>query len=463
MIDEDDLRSRLHAAVDAAVTDVPGVSAAPPPYEARIAARARTVAARRTAVTVLAVVAVVAAAAVPSIVRDGSRRGSTVATATPGSSSAPAWSPTAEAPIEPRFQHTAVLVGDDVLVFGGYRAGGGSARGAALFHASRGTWVRLPDPPVDLSGGVGVSTGDGALALSVEGQLVAYDGGRREWSRLGPSPFAAASSAVTSMVWTGDRVVVVNSASGARGSATYDPAADRWRSLDAPPYEISFFDGVWTGASYLAVADVGGSGKSFPRLVVLELDVEDGTWRELPAPPLVDVARRTHGFAVWTGTELVTGGGRALTEEGARLGRVLAEEHREATTDERALLQAQPMRDLAAFDPVTGTWRSLPDAPEPVVGLDRYSDVWTGTDVLVWNQRTGDGSSGRGGRPLLLDPATGRWAVLPEAPAGAQQDAPVVWTGGQVFVWSGEPAAGDDEPSGCCEPSASGFLLTPSR
>jgi hypothetical protein len=373
MIDEDDLRGRLHAAVEAAMGDGPGGSGAPPPYEARIAARSRRAVARRTAVTVLAVVGVVAAVAVPSIVRDGSTPGETVATATAGSSSsAGGWSPTSEAPIEPRFQHSALLVGDDVLVFGGYRGGGdGHARGAALYRPSAGTWARLPDPPVDLSGGVGVSTGDGALALSVDGQLVAYDGARRGWSRLGPSPFEAASSAVTSMVWTGDRVVVVNSASGARGAAVYDPAADRWRSLDAPPYDLHFFDGVWTGASYLAVADVEGSGKSFPRLVVLALDVESGTWRELPTPPLVDVARRSHGFAVWTGTELVTGGGRASSEDGVR-----------------------PMRDVAALDPVTGTWRPLPDAPEPIVGLDRYSDLWTGTDVLVWNQRTGDGASG---------------------------------------------------------------------
>ena len=51
---------------------------------------------------------------------------------------------------------------------------------------------------------------------------------------------------------------------------------------------------------------------------VVALDPAAETWRALPAPPLAGVTRRSHGFAVWTGTAFVVGGG--LVGLGARIG-----------------------------------------------------------------------------------------------------------------------------------------------
>ena len=455
MIDENDLRAELRSAADG-VRPSAGLRHR---VEGRIAARRRRAAAVR-AVSAIGAAAFVVVGLVVIAERPASDDGDPVAVGRTPRSAADAggWAAIAPAPIEARFQHTSVPLGDGrVLVFGGYTSGGGEADGASIYDPVQGTWEVVPDPPGNVGGATAVWADGRVVALDLDGRTLLFDPSAGTWSNGPRSPFGSTANAVTKLVWTGEEVIVVNSGADGRNAAALDLGKREWREFDGPPLDLAFYDAAWTGSEVLVAADVGGSGKSFPRVVVLALDPVAGSWRELPAPPLTDVSRRSHGFAVWTGTELVIGGGRALSAEAAEVSGRLVDENREPTAEEAAQLRSRPMRDVAAWNPATATWRSLPEAPEGVTGLDRYADAWTGSHVVVWSDHDGADA----GRPLLLDPVSGAWTIAPALPGGYRQESPAVWTGAELIIWSGEPTGTDGSPSGCCEPDGSGYAFRP--
>lgn len=444
MIDEHDLRRRLH--------DAAGTIDAPPDLHARSERRAgerrrRRELGRRVGSVGAVALVVLAVGLVTATRSDAPDR---VDIATPRTDRV-GWLPVAHAPIGPRFQHASVAMGDDaVLVVGGYDGDGGTAGGAAVYEPSSGTWSRVDDPPFDLAGGPATWTGAVALVLATDGRLAAFDPASGSWDERERSPFSGVSNAVTSTVWAGDLLLVVNGADDRAAAAAYDPGADSWSDLPAPPAVFAFFDTVWTGRDLVVVADTGGSGKSFPHLVLLALEPGAGGWRTLPEPPLTDAGRRSHGFATWTGIELVVGGGATWTAEAEVVVSRLVQENRSATAEERRITEPRPMADAAAWNPATETWRPLPDAPVPVSGLDRYAEVWTGRHAVAWDAA---------GSPVLLDPVAGTWSLGEPLPERRHQEAPVAWTGHELFVWSGEPEAGDRSAMECCTPTASGYTL----
>jgi hypothetical protein len=131
----------------------------------------------------------------------------------------------------------------------------------------------------------------------------------------------------------------------------------------------------------------------------------------------------------------------------------LVRENRQATEDEAAVIRPTSRPDAAAWSPTNRSWRPLAArAPTEVTGLERYPDVWTGSAVLVW--------AAASGHPLLLDPSgDGSWRGYPAIQDGFHQEAPVVWVGDAAVIWSGEPRGTDDDPNGCCAPSAGGYVF----
>ena len=265
MIDfEDALRRDLHERA-AAHRPAPGLRER---VEARIAVHDRRRRARRLAASG-ATAALVLIAGVVAVDLGGPAT-TTVASLTPRSGES-GWEPMAEAPIEARFQHTAVDMGGEVLVFGGYVADGRRADGAAVYDPVQGTWREVDAPPGDMGGATAAWADGQVLALDVDGGLARFDPGSGSWSERAGSPFDSTSMAVTATVWTGDRLLVVNNAGASPGAAGYDPVADAWEPFDPPPVGLVFFDAVWSGRTLLVVGDTGAGGSSFPRLVVQEL------------------------------------------------------------------------------------------------------------------------------------------------------------------------------------------------
>lgn len=92
---------------------------------------------------------------------------------------------------------------------------------------------------------------------------------------------------------------------------------------------------------------------------------EHDTWRVISESPLAP----GYGHkAVWTGEEMLVWGGSRRDKD---------------------TLVSESMRDGAAYNPRTDSWRGIPPAPAP--GGGGYSVTWTGTEMVVW----GDPDSAR--------------------------------------------------------------------
>ena len=116
---------------------------------------------------------------------------------------------------------------------------------------------------------------------------------------------------------------------------------------------------------------------------------------------------------VWTGREIIAWGGRL--EVGA-----------------------QPTMGGAAFDPDTGSWRSISE-PHAVYRQD-HAAVWADDRMLVWGGMTqvfdGKGMSLRWlADGAAYDPESDEWADIPDAPFGSQPSPAAVWTGTEMVIF----------------------------
>lgn len=276
-----------------------------------------------------------------------------------------------------------------------------------------GVWIDRADAPLPLTG-VHVASWTGAelLAWGGHGQVAAYALPARRWRLLPVAPLGARFA--PALVWTGDRLVVWGGERLDDGALTADgaalePRSGRWQPLPEAPLALRRPVAAWSGRELLVWGPTAGGAT----VAGAALDPAAGRWRRLPAAP-VRAADAVEGL--WTGTELVIWG-----RDGRR----------------------QPF--AAAYDPAADGWRLLP-AP-PLSHPARAAAAWTGREVVLW------------GRPLrghprpaappagaALDPAIGRWRLLPPAPgyehAGSRrglQGLRAAWTGDRVVVIGGHP------------------------
>ncbi len=148
----------------------------------------------------------------------------------------------------------------------------------------------------------------------------------------------------------------------------------------------------------------------------------NGRWSSFPGGPLS--ARSGETYA-WTGKDLVVWGG--ITDQPAPVGTL-----------------PKALSDGAAYDPVTRTWRRLPESP--LTGRENASAVWTGSELIIWG---GDDLNDWGtGGPVFGNgagyrPTTNTWETLPPAPIEPRTGAAIIWTGHQVIVFGGRDSDGN--------------------
>lgn len=269
---------------------------------------------------------------------------------------APGWEAAPASPLSPRHGARAVTVGGEVLLLGG---------DAAPLCPPAASCV---DPPQPLR--------DGA----------AYDPEKRTWRPLASAPVAPSSGAVAVL----DGTVYVLSEQRLHA---YDPAADTWTELPAPPDGDGLL--VAAGEHLLRMEPTQEGGR-------VEADhlYDPGarTWRALPRDPLAPTFDRG---AVWTGDRLVL------------LGKPEPPPPVDGVDSPTVFVHA------AAFDVGTWTWTPVPQKDEVLGFGTSYS--WTGSRVLVpYVFDYTDGGRNPGGTPEptggLLDPDTGDWKRLPPSP-----------------------------------------------
>jgi hypothetical protein len=139
-----------------------------------------------------------------------------------------------------------------------------------------------------------------------------------------------------------------------------------------------------------------------------------GMWRVLPPAPLKGP---TFPAMVWTGREMVIVGGGTL--------------------------------DGAAYDPVSDTWAPTPIGQNITLMGPRPPSLWTGAQLLlngVIDESTAKTTW------FAFDPDTGSWRTVPQpsyavqnqwriagrSPFAGRADHTAVWTGTQMLIWGGQ-------------------------
>ena len=128
-----------------------------------------------------------------------------------------------------------------------------------------------------------------------------------------------------------------------------------------------------------------------------------GSWEELDAGPL---APRAEPQAVWTGAEMIVVGGLDVERYAA-------------------------FADGAVYDPRRGTWRRIPERPDP--GRIMVA-AWTGAELFALGAR--EGVELKEVRSVhLYDPRANRWRAASPPPRGFDSPEEAWWTGHEVLVW----------------------------
>lgn len=203
--------------------------------------------------------------------------------------------------------------------------------------------------------------------------------------------------------------------------------------------------------------------------------------------PLVDAPLdgRANPATVWTDEHLIVWGGGLVAPMGTHPDQRETGYSLDPETGERIALGETMFSDGAIFDPRSGGWQSIADAPftsgyrpqavwtgsemivvtpdnrtadlqvgayDPTVDSWRAIDhpvgsgaaiqiVWTGEQMLLWG--TFDHQASRGDIGYAYDPSRERWRELPDAPVAARQSHTAVWTGTEMIVWGGTDLVGE--------------------
>jgi hypothetical protein len=134
-------------------------------------------------------------------------------------------------------------------------------------------------------------------------------------------------------------------------------------------------------------------------------DEVTGRWRTLPPVPL---SQRRNPHAVWTQDQLIVWGG------------VVGE-------------WRTGLADGALYDPTTGAWEVLPDAPVTLTHADAF---WAGEQMVVFGAALGRDNHAATDTAVgaAFDPTTRSWRLLAESPLSPQA-ASAAWVDGRLLAW----------------------------
>jgi hypothetical protein len=230
------------------------------------------------------------------------------------------------------------------------------------------------------------------------------------WTELPAPPEWRDGAAI---VWTGSELLYWGGASrgsdrqaSSRGFA-FDPATRVWRSIAPADLPGTNAKGVWTGQMAL----FWGFSEGSSGFGMQGYEPATDTWYLFPSPPHDPTWGGTYA---WTGSELIVFGGGA---------------------------KGSPNNvDGSAFDPRTGQWHPIADAP---LGLNLVSSAWTGTSLIVVGSLIDDGRHATTETSVAIryDPSSDTWTRLPDPPV-SPQTADVTLVGGALLAWEDYTPAG---------------------
>ena len=321
---------------------------------------------------------------------------------------------TAGAPV-PRFEHTAVWTGTEMIVWGGTSGPISYYGDGGRYNPSTDSWTApsVSSAPSPRAGHAAVWTGTQMVVWGGGDPYNAFNTGGRyspasdSWTATSTVSTPAVGGG-SSVVWTGTEMIVWGgyvSQGYLNSGGRYSPAFDRWvaTSTAGAPTPRDLHSAVWTGTEMIVWG--GSSPTSFNNSGGRYSPATD-SWVATGIQGAL--SERAHHTSVWTGSEMIVWGGA----DG--LG---------------------PFASGGRYTPATDSWvpTSMAKAPAP---RTLHTAIWTGTEMVVWGGSNGSGDLDTGGRYV---PATDVWLATDpggNAPVAREQHT-AVWTGTQMIVWGG--------------------------
>ncbi len=326
--------------------------------------------------------------------------------------SGPPWTPTPTWGVpSPRYLHTAVWTGAEMIVWGGQTDAQSLGTGFR-YDPAIDTWTPVATlaAPKDREAHTAVWTGSKMIVWGGTTTVPLADGGvydpvLDQWQ---PTSLTNAPTprSYHSAVWTGSRMIVWGGQGGSGTGASYDPVTESWTPITATgaPSDRSRHVAAWTGSRMVVWGGRSPAGAALDTGGVYNPSGDAWTPTAMTGAPS---ARWDHSGS-WSGIELWVWGG---TPDGSTV-----------------------LGDGARYDAEGDSWAAMSGADSPSARTDHRA-TWAGTQLIVWGGSNGSSPLSDGGR---YDASTESW--LPVASSGApaaRRLHTAVWTGSRMLVFGG--------------------------
>jgi N-acetylneuraminic acid mutarotase len=323
------------------------------------------------------------------------------------------WERTAGPP-DPRYGHSAIWTGTEMIIWGGEDYDLGLNTGAR-YNPATDTWTST-----SLTGAPSIRAYHSAIWTGTEMIIWGgyyYDAGSHyvnTGGRYNPTTDAWAATSMTNVppprsghtvVWTGSLMIVW----GGHGSSwmdsggRYNPSTDTWAAttMTNVPTSRESHTAVWTGTEMIIWGGYVGSNLDTGSRYNPSTDI----WTALPTTG-APTARRSH-TAIWTGSLMVVWGGydaNGYADTGGR------------------------------YNPTSNSWSSTSTTNVPTA-REYHTAVWTGSVMIVWGGYYLYNSGGR------YNPASDTWTATSTTGAPtARYYHTAILTSTEMIIWGGMDA-----------------------
>ena len=337
---------------------------------------------------------------------------------------------------DPRFFHTAVWTGTEMIIWGGANFDLGNFNTGARYNPATDTWTAISTANAPTARGLhsAVWTGSEVIVWGGGGDGQLDTGGRYNptddsWTATSTANAPLARNYHTA-VWTGSEMIVWGG-SGCGGNCKlntggrYNPSTNSWTAtstMNAPEARFRH-KALWTGSEMIIW---GGSNQTNYLRTGARYNPRTDTWTPTQVPNTTIPGRYSFA-AVWSGSEMIVWGGVDETFHGTSTG--------------------------GRYNPINDGWvaTNLANAPSP---RSSHTGVWIGSEMIIWGGGNSTAALSTGGR---YNSTTDSWipTTTMNAPV-ARDDHTAVWTGTQMMVWGGFNNGGFEENTGgryCAQPS----------
>ena len=318
---------------------------------------------------------------------------------------------------DPRARHTAVWTGTELIVWGGYPdAGGSGLNTGGRYVPATNTWTPTSTGagvPSPRWGHTAVWTGTEMIVWGGAGGTYINTGGRYNpttdtWTATSTDINCPSGRTDHTAVWTGSQMIVWGGAGGTyfNTGGSYNPATDSWSATSTGtgvPTSREDHTAVWTGSQMIVW---GGDGFVWSN-VGGRYDPTSDTWTPTSTEANVPEARTQH-TAVWTGSRMIVWGGSSVTGAALSTGalydptgdtwdststgsNVAPPRYRHTavwTGSEMIVWGGGVVGGVATsggrYDPATDTWASTSTGTNVPSARQYHTATWTGSEMIVW-------------------------------------------------------------------------------